>query len=93
MSRKSPTYDEMTGKQRLEGVTMRVQHEVKFRLRAIDEETWDRDSKTPIEVYDDPEALDVGMVRLTVGKKRVVVDGRELERALKYVRKWSEKKQ
>jgi hypothetical protein len=73
---------------RKEGIDMRVQHEVKFRLHAIDERTWDRDPDSPIEVYDGGE-LDVGFVYLTVGKRRMVVDAKELATALNMVLEWS----
>ena len=79
------------GCKRKEGIDMRVQHEVKFRLHAIDPVSLERDEEVPIEVYDGGD-LDVGHVYLTVGKRRLVVDARELEGALRAVRRWSERR-
>ena len=73
--------------ERKEGFNMRVQHEVKFRLHAL-KENLDRDPNCLIEVYDGGE-LDVGYVYMAVKGERMIVDARELHRALKYVLKWS----
>jgi hypothetical protein len=66
---------------------MRVQHDVCYRMNAIDPETLDR-SETEIVVYDNGER-DVGYVWLTLGGKTHLVDAEELALALRQIVRWS----